>query len=182
MALPRAVETLWNELQAAREELLKEVEGLSQAQADWRPGDGEWSIGEILHHVTLGEIATGKLTTKLVREAEVAGKLAPYPPDLTGFAPIPRPQPGRPTGAPPHILPETGQPIGQLLAELRSTRARTRQSIERLGSVDPRPLTWEHVTFGVLDLGQWWKLILTHDRMHLEQIRAAKAAPGFARM
>lgn len=180
MALPPAVETLWNELQAARAELLKEVEGLSQAQANWRPGDQDWSVAEILHHVTLGEISTGKLTAKLLREAEAAGNLAPYPPDLTSFAPLPAPPPG-PREAPPHIWPEKERPIAQLLAEMKSTRERSRQSIERLGSVDPRPLTWKHVFGMVLDLAQWWVLMVRHDRMHIEQIQAVKAAPGFPR-
>src|SRR2546426_69573 len=39
MPLPPPVEALWNELQAVRAEILKEIEGLSQAQADWRPSD-----------------------------------------------------------------------------------------------------------------------------------------------
>ena len=46
-------------------EILKETEGLSQTQADWRPAEQEWSVGEILHHLTLAEVGTGKLTSKL---------------------------------------------------------------------------------------------------------------------
>src|SRR5881628_3287435 len=87
MPLPPPVEALWNELQAVRAEILKEIEGLSQAQADWRPSDRDWSVGEIVHHLTLAEVATGKLTSKLLKEA--SGSLAPFPVDLGAFAALP---------------------------------------------------------------------------------------------
>ncbi len=178
MALPPAVEALWNELQAVREQVLKEAEGLSQAQADWRPSETDWSVGEILHHLTLAEINTGKLTSKLVKEADAAGKLGPFLPDLTAFTPLLPPPPGR-MEAPPVVRPEKGQPIAQLLADMKAARARSRQSIERLGSVDPRPLTWKHFALGELNLAQWWMLQARHDRDHLQQLRGLKAAPGF---
>lgn len=180
MALPPVVEALWSELQAARQKILKEVEGLSQAQADWRPSERDWSVAEILHHLMLAEINTGKLTTKLVKEADAAGKLRPYPPALTAFAPLP-PWPPGPMEAPPVVRPEKGHPIGQLLADMKAARERSRQSIERLGSVDPRPLKWKHFALGDLDLAQWWVLQARHDGDHLQQLQAVKAAPGFPR-
>jgi len=56
MSLPKPVEALWTDLQSARAEVLKEAE----------------SVGEVVHHLTIAEIATGKLTTKLTREAAAA--------------------------------------------------------------------------------------------------------------
>ena len=181
MTLPPAVETLWNELQAVRQEVLKEAEGLSQAQADWRPSAEDWSVGEILHHLTLAEINTGKLTTKLIKEADVAGKLAPYPSDLTAFTPLP-PFPPGPMEAPPVVRPEKGRPVGQHLADMKAARERSGQSIERLGSVDPRWLLWKHFALGELNLAQWWMLQARHDAEHLPQLRAVKASPGFPRV
>jgi hypothetical protein len=91
MAWPVPVEALWNDLQSVRAELLKETEGLSQTQADWRPAEQEWSVGEILHHLTLAEVGTGKLTSKLFKDAPQP--LPPLPPDLKAFAPVPPPPP-----------------------------------------------------------------------------------------
>ena len=178
MTLPPAVEGLWNELQTVREKVLREADGLSQAQADWRPSDNDWSVGEILHHLTLAEINTGKLTSKLIKEADAAGKLAPYPSELKGFVPLPPPTPG-PMEAPPVVRPEKGHPIAQLLADIKSARERSRQSIERLASVDARALTWKHFAFGDLNLAQWWMLQAQHDADHLQQLRAVKASSGF---
>ena len=178
MTLPKAVAALWEELQAVRAEVLNEVEGLSQRQADWKPGEKDWSVGEIVHHLTLAEIATGKLTTKLTREAEAAGSLAPFPADYAAVAPLPPAPPG-PAEAPPVVRPEPGKLIGELVAGMKATRERSRQSIEKLASTDPRRLTFRHFRMGDLDLAQWWKLQADHDGTHLAQLRDVKSAPGF---
>lgn len=175
MALPAEISALWEELQSVRAEILKEAEGLSQSQADWRPGEGEWSIGEILHHLTVAEVNTGKLTSKLLKEA--GERATVFPADLSKLAPLPP----WPSGmeAPPLVRPEKGHPIERLLADMEAARERSRQSIERLASVDPRPLTWSHFALGELNLAQWWMLQARHDRDHLQQLRAIKAAPDF---
>jgi hypothetical protein len=178
MALPRPVAQLWDDLQAVRADVLREAEGLSQAQADWKPGEKDWSVGEIIDHLTIAEVATGKLTTKLTREAEAAGASAPFPADLTAFRPLP-PDPPGPAEAPPVVWPGHGKPIGELIATMKATRERSRQSIEKLGAVDPRRLTFKHGRFGDLDLGQWWVLQGAHDGIHLAQLREVKSAPGF---
>ena len=133
MALPKPVETLWIELQAVRAEVLKEAEGLSQRQADWKPGEKDWSVGEVVHHLTIAEIATGKLTTKLSREAEAAGLPARFPVDLAMFRPLPPAPPG-PAEAPSVVWPEHGKPIGELISTMTATRERSRQSVTAVRS------------------------------------------------
>jgi hypothetical protein len=178
MALPAALDAIARDLDAVRAEVLREADGLSQGQADWRPSADDWSVGEILHHLTIAEIATGKLTSKLLKEGAATAGL--YPPDLAAFTPLP-PWPPGPREAPPVVRPEKGHPIGQLLHDMRAARERSRQSLERLATVDPRALTWRHFTLGELDLGQWWMLTGFHDRDHLQQLRRIKTSPGFPR-
>jgi len=178
MSLPKPVEALWTELQSVRDEVLKEAEGLSQRQADWKPSEKDWSVGEVLHHLTIAEIATGKLTTKLTREAQAAGAPARFPADLAVFSALPEAPPG-PAEAPPVVWPEYGKPIDDLISTMRATRERSRQSIEKLATVDPRPLVFKHFRLGDLDLAQWWKLQAQHGGIHLAQIRDVKRAPGF---
>jgi hypothetical protein len=178
MALPKPVTQLWDELQAVRAEVLREAEGLSQAQADWKPSDKDWSVGEIIDHLTIAEIATGKLTTKLTREAEAAGTLGTFPSELTAFTALP-PEPPGPAEAPPVVRPNHGKSIVELIATMKATRERSRGSIEKLGTVDPRRLTFKHGRFGDLDLAQWWGLQASHDRIHLAQLRDVKASSGF---
>jgi hypothetical protein len=178
MTLPEPVEKLWHALERVRAEVLQEVDGLSQAQADWKPGADDWSVGEIVHHLTIAEIATGKLTTKLTREAEAAGTLTPFPAGLRELPPMSA-APAAAADAPPVVWPERGRPIATLIADMKATRARSRQSIEKLATVDPRPLVFKHFRLGDLDLSQWWQLQAQHDGIHLAQIRDVKARPGF---
>lgn len=176
MSLPPPLDAVWRELEAARAEVLREAEGLSQAQADWRPSERDWSVGEIIHHLTLAEVATGKLTSKLLKEATPA----PFPADLAAFTPLP-PWPEAPREAPPVVRPEAGHPIRRLLTDMKAARERSRQSLERLAAVDPRSLRWRHFALGDLDLGQWWMLQARHDGDHRQQLRRVRAAPGFPR-
>ena len=181
MALPKPVEQLWGELQRVRAQVLEEADGLSQAQADWKPSESDWSVGEIIDHLTIAEVATGKLTTKLTREAEASGRLAGFPADLTAFRALPVPPPG-PAEAPPVVWPSHGKAIGDLLGTMKAIRERSRQSIEKLGSVDPRFLTFKHGRLGELDLAQWWMLQADHDGVHLAQIRDVKGAARFPKV
>ncbi|HEX7787392.1 MAG TPA: DinB family protein [Methylomirabilota bacterium] len=176
MAWPAPVEALWRDLESVRAQVMKETEALGQAQVDWQPAEGEWSIGEVLHHLVLAEVGTGKLTSKLLRDAPAP--LPPFPADLGAFAAVPEPPPG-PARAPEVVYPERGHPLDRLLADLKSTRERSRQSMERVAAVDPRSFRWRHFTLGEMDLAQWWLLHVRHETDHLQQIRAIKAAAGF---
>ena len=79
------------------------------------------------------------------------------------------------------VWPQHGKPIAELLATLRATRERSRQSMDRLAQCDPRALRFKHFSLGELDLAQWWRLQAEHDGQHLGQLREIKAAPGFPR-
>src|SRR5262245_27413165 len=105
-----------------------------------------------MDHLILAEIATGKLTSKLTREA--AGATGNFPTDLTTFKPFPAPPPSD-AEAPTVVWPARGKPFAELLATMRATRERSRQSIEKLASLDPHLLTFKHFRFGKLDLAQW---------------------------
>src|SRR2546423_11335372 len=58
MSWPKPVETLWRDLESVRAELLREVEGLSQRQAEMRPPTRGCSVGAAIDHLTLAETAT----------------------------------------------------------------------------------------------------------------------------
>jgi hypothetical protein len=178
MTLPAAIDAIWNEMQQVRSRVLAEADGLTQAQADWRPAANEWSVGEILSHLTIAETHTGKLTTKLVREAEAAGNIGRYPADVARFETVPERGDER-AEAPPAVWPQHGQPLPQLVSDMKAIRERSRQSIEKIATLDPRRLLFKHARFGDLNIAQWWILQAQHDGVHLKQIRDVKTSRGF---
>lgn len=50
-----ATQAVLDRLEEVRAETLKRFDPLSQTQLDWHPPDGEWSLGEIFHHIALDE-------------------------------------------------------------------------------------------------------------------------------
>ncbi len=160
MPLPSPIESLWSDLQTVRAEILNEIAGLSQAQLDWRSSDRDWSIGEIIHHLTLAEVSTGKLTSKLFKEA---GASFPVLSGRSHRVRTPAALAAGPAEAPPAVRPESAHQRDELVGTFKSTRERSRQSIERLATGDPRSLTWSHPRLGTLDLAQWWMLQAHHD-------------------
>src|SRR5258708_33383737 len=69
MLWPKPVETLWRDLQSVRAELLREVDGLSQRQAEWRPTAPDQAGGRGVGHLPIREDAIRQLTAKPTDEA-----------------------------------------------------------------------------------------------------------------
>ena len=106
MPLPLPVERLWDELQSARVELLREAEGLSQRQADWKPSERDWSVGEIVDHLTLAEIDDRQADDEAAERSCPTVRRGAFPNDLTEFAAVPDGPAGR-AEAPPSSGPCT---------------------------------------------------------------------------
>jgi hypothetical protein len=51
----KPVNAILNKLEDIRSMTLERLEPLTQTQLDWRPPDGEWSLGEIFMHLAIDE-------------------------------------------------------------------------------------------------------------------------------
>jgi hypothetical protein len=71
-----------------RAETLKRLDGLTQTQLDWRPPDGEWSLGEIFMHLAIDE---HYLREQIARPLLEGVK----PPEAVRFVPPPPPSGAR---------------------------------------------------------------------------------------
>src|SRR5215475_9406007 len=67
-----------NEL--AQAQFMTAVSNLSEAQANFRPDENQWTIAEIVEHVSIVNDGFLRLTHKLLKEAESAPR--PPKPDL----------------------------------------------------------------------------------------------------
>lgn len=62
-------EFLVNQFQQTRDQLLKSLEGLTDAQLKFKPAQDRWSINECLEHIILAEKGMYDMEQKLVKEA-----------------------------------------------------------------------------------------------------------------
>lgn len=178
--LPRALEEIADGLEHRRAQVLGEVAGLSQSQADWRPGPDQWSLGEVLHHLVLAEGIAGKMVSVAIKHAAEAGPLPPYAADIDAFAwQPPTPDDRWVVRVPEPAAPTHGQPIAALREAMAKQRSLTEKVLQRVAAVDPRVITAVHPLIGNMNAAQWAIFCEYHMRVHLRQMKDVKAAPVF---
>jgi uncharacterized damage-inducible protein DinB len=164
-------------LTASQERLLGLVEGLTAEQWGFHPGEGRWSIGDCLEHVTRVENrVNGFIGQKLEGPpaAEVPASIREK--DAMLLKAVPDRTERR--KAPEVALPEGKWADGeQLLAAFRDVRARSLKLAET--KADLRSYLQPHGAFGDLDCYQWVLLLGLHAERHSRQIEEIKADTGF---
>jgi len=163
------------------EALLGTVAALTQAQADWRPAPGRWSVGEILHHLVISNrgfaAAVRKLAQRGRRERTLArpGSRRSWPrmrtiADAAASGPVKNPE---------FATPSAGVPVAELRRGLSAAHAAVADQVASLAGLDLGALRMPHPLGFELNLYQWADIAGAHERRHLAQIRAVIADPGF---
>jgi len=161
---------------ADRQGILDCIQGITQAQADYKPSPDAWSVGEVLHHLILIEVSISKLFHKLIKEnRRVIGATDVMRVEDMQYAA------DRPQQAPEFGIPSHGRPIVELLADLAATRQRSQQTLATYTGDDPSELRWKHQRFGDMGMAHWARFIGLHEGHHLRQIERLMATPGFPR-
>ena len=177
--LPRALRRIADELERRRAEVLAEVEGISQRQADWRPAHDQWSLGEILHHLAVAEGIAGKMVSLAVKRVVGGGSLPQYPAEVDAFSwRAPSPDDRWLVRVPEPAAPTHGQPIDALRKAFTTQRMLTEKVLQRLTEVDPRAITAVHPLIGEMNAALWYLFCEYHMRVHLRQMKNVKAGPA----
>jgi hypothetical protein len=163
----------------SREELLHAVDGLTDAQWNWKPSPERWSVGEVAEHITLAE---GMLFAKV----EEALANPPNPEWETKTAKktefLERVMPTRQGKAiaPDDIVPSGKWTQAEFHLKFEEARARTLK-FTRETEVPLKEHTAEHPfpIFNTLNAYQWLIYIPWHNQRHVKQIEEVKATPGF---
>jgi len=150
-----AIRQLVDKMAEEREQLLAQIEALSEDDAERAPagaeGESQWSAKEQCAHLAEMEAAY---------RAWVGRALAEENPDVSRVR-------GEPVAIP--LEEANAHTIAQLAEQLREQRTRTSALIERL-----RPEDYERTAsqpmFGTLTVLQWLRSYYRHDRMHQAQI------------
>jgi uncharacterized damage-inducible protein DinB len=145
-------------IERERMRLLGAPEGLSEAQASWKPQPDEWSVKEVLRHVCAAERSVVEVVTSLAAGAT--------------------PQGGRETG---RQDPDESATLGELVDRLRGERQRLLAFLDSLPPSADLSVTFPHPFFGPLNFKGWVAFQRVHDGDHINQIESIKATNGFPR-
>jgi len=186
-------------LRSTRARTLAKTEGLSQAQMDYSPGSGKWSVGELLDHLQLAEKIYRNEIAQLI-ELEKAGRkamltrsfrdlnvsIAYIPKSLLPIIEIPFtlfnmfvPSAVRepmmrhrliPAQNPDIATPRKGRPAAELRNELRSSLKETAALFEANPNLDYREMIDRHPLLGANNVLQLLRLLALHEQRHQSQI------------
>jgi uncharacterized damage-inducible protein DinB len=174
---PRLEEIL-KEIETARSELIHTVADLDDDAMAARADPGQWSIGEIMHHLVLMENLVTMLLEKQVPRARDRGVGADANTESLvhslDWYPI-EADPSKLT-APQSVVPAQGLARGELLSLLSDSRARLKRAIDTADGIDLSQMHFPHPVLGRLDMYQWILFVGKHERRHIAQITRVKGA------
>jgi uncharacterized damage-inducible protein DinB len=197
-----------NEFASARALTLAAITPLSQAQLDFSPRPGKWSIGEVVDHVLLAETEYRGEIGRLVdlaragkpayirrsfAEANVSPLFLPdsvlslleAPFSLFGrFVPdsvrgLITEMPLLPTRNPDFATPRPRRAAVELKRELAASIAATRDVIAANDDLDFSRLVSEHPLMGRTSVPQILTFLARHERRHQGQMERVRMEPGF---
>jgi len=169
---PRIAELL-EHLDETRAALLDAVHHVPRDRRDIRSGDGRWTVGEVLDHISRVEAGYARLLTKRVSDARAKGiardtETSSILGTLDGGPLTDR---SRRLQAPEIVTPRQDATLAEGLAALEASRGVMRAAVIDANGVALGTLTQQHPYFGTLDMYQWGLFLGFHDLRHAEQIR-----------
>lgn len=176
------IEELLEHLEETRAALLDAVQHVAHDRRDARPGDGRWTVGEVLDHVSRVEAGYARLLAKRVSDARASG----LPPETETSSILGSVESGpltdrtRRLQAPEIVVPRQGATVAEGLAALESSRAAVRAALLDANGLALGTLTQNHPFFGTLNMYQWGVFLGLHDLRHAAQVREVThgSSPG----
>ena len=199
-----------NRFAEVRAETLAKIAPLSQAQLDFSPRPGRWSIGEVADHLRLSELLWRDEIGRLVALAR-AGRPARlkhtfaeinvsplHMPDavlsvlevpfgfMNRFVPdavigLMTEFPILPTRNPDAATPRARRPAAELAADLEAAIAETRRLIDANVDLDFERMSSEHPLMGSNTAPQILGFLARHERRHQGQMDGVRADARFPR-
>lgn len=146
---------------------LATVAGIDQRTSETQPSPGEWSVGEIVHHLTLIERTVRRLVWalrwRLVGSPARSGVAKTAAVEKVGA------REGR-VKTMQRFLPSHGQPLQGLLAGYQQERQKTLRLARRANFDKLRGRAFRHYVLGYLNGEEWLLFNGYHEERHRRQI------------
>jgi hypothetical protein len=173
------------EIERIAREARELCQGLSDAQFNWTPAPGRWSIAQCMTHLNVVTTIDLPLIAAEIEKAKVAGKFESGPFRYGFFfrwfvrfmdAPA-----KRKVKAPKTYVPPPEAPCQKTLDQFLAHHQRLAELVKRSNGLDLRRVKAPSPVGKWLKfpLGQRFALILSHDRRHLWQANQVRKEPSF---
>ena len=177
--LPEELHDLCEQIENLKEDVQELTAPLTDAQFNWRPVAGEWSISECLAHLNVVDQLDLPLLESAIDQGRAAG--------LTGAGPFHYGFLGRrfvryqerpvkiKMKAPKEYRPPSGEPKEKVVAQFVSIHDRMRELVVKSNGLDLARIK-TRTPFPVIkfSLGQRFAVLTAHDRRHLRQAWAVR--------
>lgn len=158
----------------AREELLWEVDKLTDEEINKKPADDQWSIRQIMEHLARMEGGIAKTIAEQLN-AKDKHTTPDKPIELTINRDIK-------VQAPDVMVPgDDFVALDALKQKLAYTHDQLNQVAAHADDEELAARSYPHPVFGELNLKQWIPLLGYHEKRHIEQIREVKETLGLGR-
>jgi hypothetical protein len=180
--LPADLQAVLNDLDRTDEDARQLVSGLSDAQLNWQPGPGAWSVAQCLAHLgQMNSVLTAALRTA-VRQADKNSVMPrqPIQPGWFGrwFIKQMEAPPRRKMKTPRQGIPEAHKSGEEILRAFIAAHDELRSLIHEARDLDLNRIRFHNPFIGLLryTVGTALLVIGAHDRRHLWQARQVCAA------
>jgi DinB family protein len=176
------LETYQDQVTSIQQDAAGLMDGLSDAQFNWRPGSNRWSMGECFDHLNIsaktlfvpgidGAIADAKSRGLLSQGPFVHPALQRW------FLHVSEPPPKMRFKAPGKVKQKTPRPVNDVRQEFLDWQDRLGERIRLADGLDLRRAS--HGTLWRWTLGTYIAVCLAHERRHIWQARQVRNEPGF---
>ena len=174
------------ELDAIAREARATFGSLDARQLNWRPDETRWSVGQCFDHLlTANRLMFRAAEDALAGAPRTVWQRLPVLPRVLGRMLVrsQAPNAARKFTAPPAARPATSavaaDVVERFVAQQRDAAAAVRALDDGVAArtIMTSPFV-RVITYSVLD---GWRLVVAHDRRHLEQARRVTTSPGFPR-
>ena len=152
---------------------------LTDREASSLPEGEKWTISQIVEHVSIVEDGITRLCSKLLSEAQAAGKGSDGTANISdGFMKKGEELARIKVEAPERVHPVGDKTIAESMAKLEENRTKLNELRPLFESCDCNENKFPHPFLGDISAGEWLTLIGGHESRHLRQIKNVLAKIG----
>jgi len=156
-----------------REKTKQLIADLTDEQTAFLPESEKWTIAHIIEHIAIVQDGMAKISTKLLTQAQAAGKTADGAARLSeNFVQKAAEAKTLKFQAPDRVHPTGNQTIEESLKKMDETREKLEELRPLFESVECSDFKFPHPFMGDLTAHEWLILVGGHEARHLRQIEA----------